>query len=108
MSDYCGSCTYEPRKRVGEDACPFTSLYWDFLARHRSRSARTAASCERYIDQLLAGEYGETLPSGREREPRVEGHKRHGLLIRTRDVDCGCELKSIGGTNVVDTHEATG
>ena len=40
MSDYCGSCTYEPRKRVGEDACPFTSLYWDFLARHRSRSAR--------------------------------------------------------------------
>ena len=23
MSDYCGSCTYEPRKRVGEDACPF-------------------------------------------------------------------------------------
>ena len=73
-----------------------------------SIARRNAASCERYIDQLLAGEYGETLPSGREREPRVEGHKRHGLLIRTRDVDCGCELKSIGGTNVVDTHEATG
>jgi deoxyribodipyrimidine photolyase-related protein len=37
MSDYCRDCRYDPRRRVGEDACPFTTLYWDFLARHRSR-----------------------------------------------------------------------
>jgi deoxyribodipyrimidine photolyase-related protein len=37
MSDYCGSCRYDRRKRVGPDACPFTTLYWDFLARHRER-----------------------------------------------------------------------
>jgi deoxyribodipyrimidine photolyase-related protein len=35
MSDYCGSCEYDPKKRVGETACPFTTLYWDFLARNR-------------------------------------------------------------------------
>ena len=40
MSDYCGSCSLDPRKRVGDDACPFTSLYWDFVARHRTRSAK--------------------------------------------------------------------
>jgi deoxyribodipyrimidine photolyase-related protein len=35
MSDYCKSCRYEVKARTGPDACPFNSLYWDFLARHR-------------------------------------------------------------------------
>lgn len=35
MSDYCGSCRYDVKKRVGKDACPFNALYWDFLARNR-------------------------------------------------------------------------
>jgi len=39
MSDHCRHCRYDPRKSVGDDACPFTTLYWDFLARHRSRFA---------------------------------------------------------------------
>ncbi len=37
MSDYCRDCRYDPKQRVGDDACPFTTLYWDFLARHRDR-----------------------------------------------------------------------
>ncbi|MBN8808152.1 MAG: cryptochrome/photolyase family protein [Sphingomonas sp.] len=37
MSDYCGHCRYDVNKRVGEDACPFNALYWDFLARHEKR-----------------------------------------------------------------------
>jgi deoxyribodipyrimidine photolyase-related protein len=37
MSDYCRSCRFEPKQATGEDACPFTTLYWDFLARNRSR-----------------------------------------------------------------------
>jgi (6-4)DNA photolyase len=37
MSDHCRHCRYDPRKSVGDDACPFTTLYWDFLARHKSR-----------------------------------------------------------------------
>ncbi|MEM8903858.1 MAG: cryptochrome/photolyase family protein [Actinomycetota bacterium] len=37
MSDYCGDCHYDPKRRVGEHACPFTTLYWDFLARHEDR-----------------------------------------------------------------------
>jgi deoxyribodipyrimidine photolyase-related protein len=37
MSDYCQHCRYDVTKRVGEDACPFNALYWDFLARHRDK-----------------------------------------------------------------------
>lgn len=39
MSDYCRSCRYHPQTRVGPTACPFTTLYWDFLARHRQHFA---------------------------------------------------------------------
>jgi len=35
MSNYCGGCVYDPKKRTGDDACPFTTLYWDFLDRNR-------------------------------------------------------------------------
>ena len=35
MSDYCGGCRYDPRVRVGEDACPYTAGYWSFLDRVR-------------------------------------------------------------------------
>ncbi len=37
MSDYCGHCRYDPKQRVGEDACPFNALYWDFHARNRDQ-----------------------------------------------------------------------
>ncbi len=32
MSDFCGTCHYDPRKD-----CPLTPLYWAFLGRHRER-----------------------------------------------------------------------
>jgi deoxyribodipyrimidine photolyase-related protein len=35
MSNYCKPCVYNPKLRTGEDACPFTTLYWDFLDRHK-------------------------------------------------------------------------
>lgn len=37
MSDYCGGCPYDPKVRVGDDACPFTAGYWAFLARNEQQ-----------------------------------------------------------------------
>lgn len=31
MSNYCKDCHYSVSKKIGEDACPFNSLYWNFL-----------------------------------------------------------------------------
>ncbi len=31
MSNYCGSCHYNVKEKLGENACPFNSLYWHFL-----------------------------------------------------------------------------
>jgi deoxyribodipyrimidine photolyase-related protein len=42
MSDCCETCAYDRRKATGEDACPFNSLYWDFLARNRQRFQKNA------------------------------------------------------------------
>jgi deoxyribodipyrimidine photolyase-related protein len=37
MSNYCQGCAYDPKQRHGERACPFNSLYWAFLDRHREK-----------------------------------------------------------------------
>ncbi|ATC23616.1 cryptochrome/photolyase family protein [Caulobacter vibrioides] len=39
MSDYCKGCRYDVKKRLGDDACPFNALYWDFIDRHAQRLA---------------------------------------------------------------------
>ena len=54
MSNYCKKCEYNPKNRTGDDACPFTTLYWDFLDRHRDEFARNHRMAQqvRGIDRL--------------------------------------------------------
>jgi deoxyribodipyrimidine photolyase-related protein len=42
MSNYCKHCHYRPDEKTGETACPFTTLYWDFLIRHQESLSKNS------------------------------------------------------------------
>ena len=54
MSNYCKGCRYDPRERVGDSACPFNTLYWDFMLRHadRFRSNRRMAMMVKNAERI--------------------------------------------------------
>lgn len=61
MSNYCVGCKFNPALSVGEDACPFTTLYWDFLDRNRKKlqgNQRMALQLKN-LESLDAGVLGE-------------------------------------------------
>jgi len=67
MTDHCKGCFYDPKKRVGEDACPFTTLYWDFLDRHRE----TFKKNHRMFQQMSGLNRLSDLPEVRQRAAEV-------------------------------------
>ena len=48
MSNYCTGCAYDVKARTGERACPFNTLYWDFLSRHRAALANNPRIAQIY------------------------------------------------------------
>jgi deoxyribodipyrimidine photolyase-related protein len=67
MTQSCKGCFYDPKKRVGEDACPFTTLYWDFLDRH----AETFSKNHRMSQQVFGLKRLTDLPELRIRAKHV-------------------------------------
>ena len=60
MSNYCSGCKYEPETRVGANACPMTTLYWNFLDKHEAsfagnpRTALMVKNLQRMTPELRA------------------------------------------------------
>ena len=67
MSNYCKGCAYNPKLRVGDNACPFTTLYWDFLDRHKESFAKN----HRMSQQVFGLKRLSDLPELKERAQQV-------------------------------------
>lgn len=76
MTEYCRSCPFDPKKRVGNDACPMTTLYWDFLDRHRDRFAGN----HRMSQQLAGVKKMANIAEVRERAIEVLARLEAGTL----------------------------
>ena len=40
MSNHCKGCKFNPAESTGDNACPFTTLYWDYLNKHSDTLAK--------------------------------------------------------------------
>jgi deoxyribodipyrimidine photolyase-related protein len=76
MSDHCGACLFDPKMRTGEDACPFTTLYWDFIDRHQKRLLKN----HRMSTQVRGLKRLSDLPKVRKRAREVLGRLDSGKL----------------------------
>ena len=76
MSNYCKPCVYNPKLRTGENACPFTTLYWDFLDRHKE----TFAKNHRMSQQVFGLKRLSDLPELKERAQEVLEGLSKGLI----------------------------
>jgi len=58
MGDHCQGCHYKKKERLGERACPFNALYWDFHLRHDDKLRRNPriGMVYRNIDKMDAAE----------------------------------------------------
>ncbi|MEZ3116776.1 cryptochrome/photolyase family protein [Halobaculum sp. MBLA0147] len=78
MSDHCSSCAYYHTKTTGEGACPFNSLYWDFLKENEAvlRGTGRMGLMYNHVD----GKDDEEWAAIRERADEVRAMARDGEL----------------------------
>lgn len=80
MSNYCERCPFDPTRRVGNDACPFTTFYWDFLVRNADRLAGN-------VRMALAVRNARAIPEGERRaiaERADDVRRQLGMVTLTR------------------------
>ncbi|MCU0877934.1 MAG: cryptochrome/photolyase family protein [Pirellulaceae bacterium] len=79
MSNYCRGCRFDPAQATGTNACPFTTLYWDFLRRHR---------------QLLAG--NPRMSMQLKNESRLSASERKAIEQHAEALRAGSRNSEIG------------
>jgi deoxyribodipyrimidine photolyase-related protein len=76
MSNHCKGCVFDPKTRSETDSCPFTTLYWDFLDRHREEFSKN----HRIAQQVRGLDRLKDLDQLRERAREVLSGLSNGTL----------------------------
>ena len=72
MSDYCKGCHYDKKLKLGERACPYNALYWDFFARNETTLGKNFRLGMVYRQlQKMQG-------------PQLDALREHAATLRTR------------------------
>jgi deoxyribodipyrimidine photolyase-related protein len=50
MSNFCKNCKYDVNKNIGENACPFNYLYWDFIIRNKDKLEKNPRMIYPYLN----------------------------------------------------------
>lgn len=74
MGNYCSKCPYDVKKRTGENACPFNSLYWNFLDTHREKLGRNPrmGNMYRVWDKMSNQDQTDTLKQAADYLEKIE------------------------------------
>jgi deoxyribodipyrimidine photolyase-related protein len=67
MTNLCGGCKFDPKIRVGENACPVTAGYWAFLERNREKLAGNFRMRNAYAGLARLSDRDELVIQERER-----------------------------------------
>jgi len=78
MSNYCRHCRFDSQQSSGEEACPFTTLYWSFLSRHAERFSNNRRM--QFQIKNLRRKSDEAMRAIRERENEVRRRAQTGTL----------------------------
>ncbi len=67
MSNFCTNCRYDPGKKTGDEACPFSVLYWDFLIRHQDdfKDNQRMAMILKNVDRMKPEQRAELTRDGK-------------------------------------------
>lgn len=74
MSNYCQNCHYNVKTKTEQDSCPFNSLYWNFLAKHRvffSSNHRMSMMYKQW-DKLSQDDQNTILTHANDLQKRIE------------------------------------
>lgn len=86
MSDYCRHCAYDVKQKLGERACPFNALYWDFLIRNEKVLGKNVRMAMPYknLARMSESQIADIQAQAEQTKSRFGAHEANAKTARYR------------------------